>query len=147
MRMSSKVFTLWLKCSLVNEHSDHNCDCHIFPAFHCTRLRNWKHPVFDMCLSTDAADMMWGRGDDPMLPSLSEFLDYYDDCRPWKKSIVPDTTLVHEPEEQIQAWAVCRKLLKYCHFVDKTPEDWLNYESNKPLEKDECDKAKARLEE
>ncbi|XP_062510049.1 interferon-induced very large GTPase 1-like [Corticium candelabrum] len=136
------------KCSLVNDHSDHNCARHIFPAFHGTRVRNWKHPVFDMCLSTDAADMMWGRGDDPMLPSLSEFLDYYDDCRPWKKSIVPDPTLVHEPEEQIQAWAVCRKpLVKYWHFVDKTPEDWLNYESNKPLKKDECDKAKARLEE
>ncbi|XP_062508948.1 uncharacterized protein LOC134185183 [Corticium candelabrum] len=136
------------KCSLVNEHQDHYCSHHILPAFHGTHLRNLQHPVFDMCLSTSIAERSWVRGDDPPLPCLADYLDHYEDYRPWKKSIVPDPTLVHEPQEQIQAWAVCRKpLLKYWHLVDKTPEDWLSFEGKKPLEEDECDKAEARLKE
>ena len=135
------------KCSLVNDHYHHYCAHHVFPAFHGTRLRHWRHPVFVMCLSTDAAKGSWGRGDDEPLPSLAKFLDHYKDCRPWKKSLVSDPTLRIEPAEQIQAWAVCRKpLLKYYRLVDKTPEDWLNYESKRPLKEDECDKANARLE-
>ena len=136
------------KCSLVNEHQDHYCAHHILPAFHGTRYRNSQHPVFDMCLSTSNAESSWYRGDDPSLPCLADYLDHYEDYRPWKKSIVPDPTLVHEPQEQIQAWAVCRKpLSKYWHLVDKTPEDWLSFEGKKPLEEDECDKAEARLKE
>ena len=135
------------KCSLLNEHKDHKCAHHIFPAFHGTRVRSLEHPVFDMCLSTDAANKQWGRGDDDFLPSLADYLDHYDDCRPWKKSLFPDPTLRRQPVEQIQAWAVCRKpLMKYWNMVDNTPKHWLYYKSKKPLEEDECDKAKARLE-
>ena len=135
------------KCSLVFEHKDHYCTHHIFPAFRGVRVRNLNYPVFDMCLSTDTARKRRGRGDDPFLPSLAAFLDHYDDCRSWKKSLVPDPTLIPLPVQQIAAWVNCRKpLLKYWNLVDKTPEEWLIYQSKKPLEEDECDKAKARLE-
>ncbi|XP_062520015.1 interferon-induced very large GTPase 1-like [Corticium candelabrum] len=135
------------KCSLVYEHKDHKCTHHIFPAFHGTRVRDLDHPVFDRCLSTDAANKMWGRGDDPFLPNLAAFLDHYEDCRPWKKSIVPDPTLPPLSVKQIGAWVTCRKpLLKYWNLVDKTPDEWLIHQSKKPLEEDDCDKATARLE-
>ncbi|XP_062519758.1 uncharacterized protein LOC134194805 [Corticium candelabrum] len=135
------------KCSLVYEHKDHKCGHHIFPAFHGTRIRDLDYPVFDRCLSRDTAEETWVRDDDPSLPNLAAFLDHYDDCRPWKKSLVPDPTLPPLPVQQIEAWVTCRKpLLKYWNLVDKTPDEWLIYQSKKPLEEDECDKAKARLE-
>ncbi|XP_062520074.1 uncharacterized protein LOC134195078 [Corticium candelabrum] len=135
------------KCSLWNEHTDHECAHHVFPAFHGTRVHDLNHPMFDRCLSTDAAERSWSRGDDPFLPNLAEYLDHYDDCRPWKKSLVPDPTLPPLPVQQIGAWVNCRKpLLKYWNLVDNTPDEWLIYQSKKPLEEDECDKAKARLE-
>ena len=135
------------KCSLVFEHKDHYCAHHIFPAFRGVRVRNLNYPVFDRCLSTDTARKRRGRGDDPFLPNLAAFLDHYDDCRSWKKSLVPDPTLPPLPVQQIAAWVNCRKpLLKYWNLVDNTPDEWLIYQSKKPLEEDECDKARARLE-
>ena len=135
------------KCSLVYEHPDHYCAHHIFPAFHGTKVRDLKHPVFDMCLSTSNANSGWYRGDDPPLPNLKEYLEYYDDYRPWKKFIVSNPRLEQEPPaEQIQAWVVCRKpLLKYWGLVNKTPEDWLLFDNGNPLDENECYNAEARL--
>ena len=137
------------KCSLVNEHLDHECVHHVLPAFHGTRETETNFPVLEMCRSTENAYCQWVRGDDKPKPNLAAFLAFYEDCRPWKNSILPpDPTLKHVPEEQIQAWINCRKpLLGHWKLVDRTPAEWNAYESSSPLAKHEIDGALERLKE
>ena len=137
------------KCSLVNEHVDHECSHHVLPAFHGTRETKTNFPVLKTCRSSENALSEWTRGDDKPHSSLAAFLTFYDDCRPWKKSLVPhDPTLKHVPEEQIQAWMNCRvPLLAHWKLIDRTSDEWRAYESQSPLAKDEIDDALKRLKE
>ena len=135
------------KCSLVNAHDDHECARHVLPAFHGTKTRWTNLSILKMCRSSELAKSKWYRVGDKPQPNLAAFLEFYDDYRPWKKSIVPhDPTLKHVPEEQIQAWMNCKKpLIAYWKLVDDTPPEWNVYESTSPLAESEIDGALERL--
>ena len=137
------------KCSLVNYHTDHECAHHVLPAFHGSHCRVTHTTWLKMCRSSENANSRWCRGEDEPKANLAEYLEFYEDCKAWKKSIVPpDPTLKHVPEEQIQAWMNCKKpLIAHWNMVDDTPLEWSVYESKNPLAESEIDDALERLKE
>jgi hypothetical protein len=136
------------KCSLVNEHVDHECAHHVLPAFHGVSTREDNHTWLKMCRSEENAEAGWWR-DDTLHPDLASYLSAYQDCKAWKKSLVPpDPALKHVPIEQIEAWMNCKKpLIAHWKMVDKTPSEWSCHESSSPLAESEFDAAVKRLQE
>ena len=76
------------KCSLVNEHVDHECAHHILPAFHGRKLGESKLTWLKMCRSAENVNWApgWHRGDEDSqkYPSLAALLEAFDVYRPWK---------------------------------------------------------------